>query len=260
MAAARSSLGPKVAALLRDLRAALRDDATAKAVVFSQLPAAVAHVAALLPAEGFPAVRILPGMPEPERRLAVERFNADASVRVFVLHVGTAAAGLTLTAANHMFMLEPFLCASDEAQARNRCHRIGQTKTVSTTVYYTQGTVEERLLAYRAHEAAVPAAMPVAPSAAEAAAAAERRRKGKGPAKRRRDSDGDDASDDDEDDEAPQRKQPRGRRAAAPEDDDGLATLSADASRKQADDAKMRFLFGLLPRDQAAPPAAARLR
>ena len=253
MAAARSALGPKVAALLRDLRSALRDDASAKAVVFSQLPAAVAHVAALLPGEGFPAVRILPGMPEPERRLAVERFNGDAAVRVFVLHVGTAAAGLTLTAANHMFMLEPFLCASDEAQARNRCHRIGQTKTVSTTVYYTQGTVEERLLAYRAHEATAVPAVPAPPSAAEAAAAAERRRKGKGPAKRRRDDDGDDASDE-EDDEAPQRKQPRGRRAAA-EDEDDLATLSADASRKQADDAKMRFLFGLPPRE-AAPPAA----
>jgi superfamily II DNA/RNA helicase len=249
MAAARAALGPKVTALLRDLRAALRDDPSAKAVVFSQLPAAVAHVAALLPAEGFPAVRILPGMPEPERRAAVERFNADASVRVFVLHVGAAAAGLTLTAANVMFMLEPFLCASDEAQARNRCHRIGQTKPVTTTVYYTRGTVEERLLAYRAHEAAAPPAL-AAPSAAEAAAAAQARRKGKGPARPRDDDDSGDS-----DDEAPARKQPRGRRAA-PEDDDALATLSADASRKQADDAKMRFLFGLPPRGAAAPPAA----
>lgn len=37
-------------------------------------------------------------------------------------------------------------------QALNRCHRIGQTRDVTCTTYYCPGTVEERLLAYRAAE------------------------------------------------------------------------------------------------------------
>ena len=36
----------------------------------------------------------------------------------------------------------------------NRCHRIGQQRDVRTTAYYLRGTVEERLLAYRAQGAA----------------------------------------------------------------------------------------------------------
>ena len=38
------------------------------------------------------------------------------------------------------------------SQALNRCHRIGQTRDVTCTTYYCPGTVEERLLAYRAAE------------------------------------------------------------------------------------------------------------
>jgi E3 ubiquitin-protein ligase SHPRH len=273
LAAARAARSPKIAALMDDLLQLLTADATAKAVVFSQLPAAVTHVATLLRDEGIGAVRILAGMPEAERRAAVERFNADASTRVFVLHVGAAAAGLTLTAASSCFMLEPFLCAADEAQAANRCHRIGQTRPVTVITYFTRGTVEERLLAYRAHEgggggAAVAAAGGAAGGGTgaggaggdvdeAAAAAAAARRKGKGKA-RAEEEDADGGAEDMEwradgssSAAAPLRtRSRRGGSAAAPAaaDDDALAMLSADAARKVADGDKLRFLFGLAPR------------
>ena len=57
---------------------------------------------------------------------AVKRFSTDPSCRDFLLHAGQAAAGLTLTAARHVVLLEPFMRAGEEAQALNRCHRIGQ--------------------------------------------------------------------------------------------------------------------------------------
>ena len=57
----------------------------------------------------------------------------------------SAAAGLTLTAARHVLLLEPFLRAGEEEQALNRCHRIGQTREVETRVYYVKGSVEERV-------------------------------------------------------------------------------------------------------------------
>ena len=48
-----------------------------------------------------------------------------------------------------MFLLEPFLLAAEEAQAMNRCHRIGQQSRVTVTTYYVQNSIEERILGYR---------------------------------------------------------------------------------------------------------------
>jgi hypothetical protein len=75
--------------------------------------------------------------------------STDPTCLVFLLHAGTAAAGLTLTAARHVFLLEPFLSAAEEAQAFNRCHRIGQSQAVTVTTYFVRGSVEERILGYR---------------------------------------------------------------------------------------------------------------
>ena len=44
-------------------------------------------------------------------------------LQVFLLSIGSAAAGLTLTAANVVYMLDPCPSAADEAQALNRAHR-----------------------------------------------------------------------------------------------------------------------------------------
>lgn len=68
---------------------------------------------------------------------------------VFLLHAGQAAAGLTLTAASHVFLMEPFMKSGEQAQAMNRCHRIGQKKDVTCTLYYTPGTIEERMEAWK---------------------------------------------------------------------------------------------------------------
>ena len=150
--AARTGCSPKMAAVLQDLSAILSSDATAKAVVFSQSPDSVMHVSCLLLSQSVGCVRIQVSMPEPERARAVQLFNDDPATRVLVLHVSTAAAGLTLTSANHVLLLEPLLCDNDEAQAVSRVHRIGQTKPVRVLQYYVRRTVEERLLAHRHKE------------------------------------------------------------------------------------------------------------
>ena len=45
--------------------------------------------------------------------------------------------------------MEPFEKPGQELQALNRCHRIGQERPVSCTIYYAQRTTEERALAFR---------------------------------------------------------------------------------------------------------------
>jgi hypothetical protein len=149
--AGAAPLSSKVARLLADLRGVLARGE--KAVVFSQHRAAVQHVAAVMRREGLRFCKIVAGDSQAEQEVAVGEFNSCADVGVFLLHAGQAAAGLTLTAASHVMLLEPFLRAGEEAQALNRCHRIGQTREVHATHYYAQGTLEERLEALRLRDA-----------------------------------------------------------------------------------------------------------
>ena len=133
--------------LLADLREVIAGGG--KSVVFSSLKPAIRHLDKVLTEEGIGHAKVAKGDSQVHQETAVSEFNNDPECHVFLLHAGQAAAGLTLTVAQHVFLLEPFLTAAEEAQATNRCHRIGQTGDVTCTTYYCVGTVEERLLAYR---------------------------------------------------------------------------------------------------------------
>jgi len=65
------------------------------------------------------------------------------------MNVKNGAEGLTLTEANHCFMLEPILNHSLDAQAINRIHRIGQTSKTYIYRYIMRDTVEEKIDAMR---------------------------------------------------------------------------------------------------------------
>jgi E3 ubiquitin-protein ligase SHPRH len=65
---------------------------------------------------------------------------------VFLLSLGAAAAGLTLTRANHVFLLEPALDPAVEQQAVARVHRYGQDRAVTIVRLLVQGTVEPLVL------------------------------------------------------------------------------------------------------------------
>jgi SNF2 family DNA or RNA helicase len=55
--------------------------------------------------------------------------------------------GLNLTAADYVFLLDPWWNPAAEAQAIDRAHRIGQVKTVFTYKFISKETVEEKILA-----------------------------------------------------------------------------------------------------------------
>ena len=139
----------KVQRLLADLAKVMAQQE--KAVVFTQHKQAVLHLSRVFcePGVGIGHVKIVGGDPQAAQERAVKLFNEDADVSVFLLHAGQAAAGLTLTAASHVFLMEPFMKAGEQAQAMNRCHRIGQTREVSCTLYYAPDTVEERMEAWK---------------------------------------------------------------------------------------------------------------
>jgi E3 ubiquitin-protein ligase SHPRH len=130
------------------VRGILDDDATAKVLVFSS------HLASLHALESSvdaPSMTITGSAPLEVRARHVAAFQDRGSpTRVCLLSSKASAAGLTLTAANHVILLEPATNSSAEAQAAARIHRIGQTRPVTVHRLAARGTVEARLLALAA--------------------------------------------------------------------------------------------------------------
>ncbi|SNR50274.1 DEAD/DEAH box helicase [Hymenobacter mucosus] len=82
-----------------------------------------------------------------ERHREVARFQETEDLRVFLISLKAGGVGLNLTAADYVFILDPWWNPAVEAQAIDRAHRIGQQRTVFTYKFITQNTVEEKILA-----------------------------------------------------------------------------------------------------------------
>ena len=81
-----------------------------------------------------------------DRRGQVELFQTDDSVKLFLISLKAGGLGHNLTAADYVFILDPWWNPAIEAQAVDRAHRIGQQKTVFTYKFIAKNTVEEKIL------------------------------------------------------------------------------------------------------------------
>ena len=81
-----------------------------------------------------------------DREACVERFQTDAQCPIFLISLKAGGLGLNLTAADYVFLLDPWWNPAVEAQAVDRAHRIGQTRPVFTYRLLTKDTVEEKIL------------------------------------------------------------------------------------------------------------------
>ena len=81
-----------------------------------------------------------------DRQAQVNLFQEDAGIQVFLISLKAGGVGLNLTAAEYVFLLDPWWNPAIEAQAVDRAHRIGQAKTVFTYKFITKNTVEEKIL------------------------------------------------------------------------------------------------------------------
>lgn len=82
-----------------------------------------------------------------DRQGQVQLFQENDGVKLFLISLKAGGLGLNLTAADYVFILDPWWNPAIEAQAVDRAHRIGQDKTVFTYKFITKGTVEEKILA-----------------------------------------------------------------------------------------------------------------
>ncbi len=99
-----------------------------------------------LEAEGAPYAWLTGDTSMPERARSVERFQTDSSVQAFLMTLGAGGVGLNLTAADYVFILDPWWNPAKEDQAVARAHRIGQERPVTALRFIARDTVEEKII------------------------------------------------------------------------------------------------------------------
>ena len=121
-----------------------------KAVVFSQFVMFLNRAREAL-AASFPDLPRfeLTGMTL-DRQKPVQAFQNAPGAAVMLVSLKAAGTGITLHAADYVFLLDPWWNPAVEMQAVDRVHRIGQTNTVFVYRMVTAGTVEERIQALKA--------------------------------------------------------------------------------------------------------------
>jgi hypothetical protein len=115
-----------------------------KVLVFSQFTSFLSIVQKRLDRQGI-AYEYLDGKTR-DRASRVERFQNDPSCTLFLISLKAGGVGLNLTAADYVFLLDPWWNPAVEAQAIDRAHRIGQGKPVFAYRLIARGTVEEKVL------------------------------------------------------------------------------------------------------------------
>lgn len=81
-----------------------------------------------------------------DRESAVNKFQDDESIRIFLISLKAGGVGLNLTAADYVIHYDPWWNPAVEMQASDRAHRIGQTKRVFSYKLIAKDSVEEKIL------------------------------------------------------------------------------------------------------------------
>ena len=115
-----------------------------KALVFSQFTSMLAIVRDRLDTAKVPYA-YLDGRTR-DRQAVVERFQKEGECKLFLISLKAGGVGLNLTAAEYVFLLDPWWNPAVEAQAIDRAHRIGQTRQVFAYRIIAKDTVEEKVL------------------------------------------------------------------------------------------------------------------
>ncbi len=144
-ATAKKELGPKLEELLERLREITAEGH--KALVFSQFTSFLGILELHLKKEKIPYLYLDGKTSLKDRQARVEQFQSDGQkTPLFLISLKAGGSGLNLTAADYVFLLDPWWNPAVETQAIDRTHRIGQTRKVHACRLITRGTVEEKVL------------------------------------------------------------------------------------------------------------------
>jgi len=117
-----------------------------KALIFSQFLGMLALIKAKLDELGVKYEYFDGSTSAPDRQKAIESFQNDEEVRVFLISLKAGGVGLNLTAADYVYIVDPWWNPAVEQQAIDRTHRIGQTKNIFAYRMICKDTIEDKIL------------------------------------------------------------------------------------------------------------------
>ncbi len=117
-----------------------------KALVFSQFLGMLALIREKLKALEVPFEYFDGSTSAPDREKAINRFQNDETCRAFLISLKAGGVGLNLTAADYVYIVDPWWNPAVEQQAIDRTHRIGQTKNIFAYRMICKDTIEDKIL------------------------------------------------------------------------------------------------------------------
>jgi superfamily II DNA or RNA helicase len=117
-----------------------------KALIFSQFLGMLALIKEKLEQLGVKYDYFDGSTSAPDREKAIQNFQNNDSVRVFLISLKAGGVGLNLTAADYVYIVDPWWNPAVEQQAIDRTHRIGQTKNIFAYRMICKDTIEDKIL------------------------------------------------------------------------------------------------------------------
>lgn len=121
-------------------------DSGHKVLIFSQFVQHLTLLRQYLDGKNLPYLYIAGNVSSAERKQLVDRFQNKNEAMVFLISLKAGGTGLNLTAADYVFLLDPWWNPAVERQAMDRSHRIGQDKPVFVYKFITKDTIEEKIV------------------------------------------------------------------------------------------------------------------
>jgi superfamily II DNA or RNA helicase len=126
-----------------------------RVLVFSQFTSLLALLREELASREVEHCYLDGSMPATARQAQVDRFQKSSDIPLFLLSLKAGGTGLNLTGADTVIHFDPWWNPAAEAQATDRAHRIGQTRTVTSYKLIAANTVEEKVLALQTEKRAL---------------------------------------------------------------------------------------------------------
>lgn len=117
-----------------------------KALIFSQFLGMLALIKNKLKADNIPFEYFDGSTSAPDREKAIDNFQNNDECRVFLISLKAGGVGLNLTAADYVYIVDPWWNPAVEQQAIDRTHRIGQTKNIFAYRMICIDTIEDKIL------------------------------------------------------------------------------------------------------------------
>ena len=133
----------KIDELVRELE---ENTGTHKLLVFSQFTEMLQLIKEELNEKKITFSYLDGSTPAAKRQEAVNNFQNDETIKVFLISLKAGGVGLNLTAADYVYIVDPWWNPAVEQQAIDRTHRIGQTKKIFAYKMICKDTVEEKIV------------------------------------------------------------------------------------------------------------------